>query len=93
MDGRRNNKGTKGNAGGRKPKADEIELLETISKAGAAVYGQEPYKALWAQIWEQAQTGSKDHQNMILLYTYGKPKQRVEIDSPELEFRITKAID
>jgi hypothetical protein len=90
MDGRKNNKGTSGNNGGRKPKSEELELLETISKAGKEVYGTEPYKALWGQIWKQAQTGSKDHQNMILQYTYGKPKQIVSIEDNSLQINITK---
>jgi len=80
MDGRRNNRGTVGNAGGRKPKSEELQLLETIAASGVEVYGSEPYKALWGQIWGQAQAGSKEHQLMILHYTYGKPRTTIEAD-------------
>lgn len=95
MDGRKNNGAKKGeNRGqGRKPKSEELELIETITKAGIEVYGAEPYKALWGQIWEQAQTGSKDHQTMVLQYTYGKPKQRIEMDNTEIQFKLVKADD
>ena len=32
MDGRRNNKGTKGNKGGRPSKAEEMHLIERLDK-------------------------------------------------------------
>ena len=79
--------------GGRKPKAEEMRLVETILKAGTDVYGSEPLAQLWGQIWQQAQGGSKDHQSMILQYTYGKPKQIIEMENSEIQFKIVKAKD
>ena len=69
MDGRRNNKGTKGNKGGRKPKADEQELIERLSPLE-----DKGFKAL--------QDGLDDGQSwavkLFLEYRYGKPKQQIE---------------
>ena len=69
MDGRRNNKGTKGNKGGRKPKAEEQELIERLSPLE-----DKGFKAL--------QDGLDDGQSwavkLFLEYRYGKPKQQIE---------------
>lgn len=92
MDGRRNNRGTPGNKGGRKPKAEELQLLETIVKAGQQAMGvEEPMDELWLKIWNQAQSGSTQHQKFILEYAYGKPKMTIDTGDSALEVTITKA--
>lgn len=69
MDGRRNNKGKKGNKGGRKPKADEQQLVERLTPLE-----DKGFKAL--------QDGLDDGQSwavkLFLEYRYGKPKQQIE---------------
>jgi len=70
-DGRKNNKGTKGNNGGRPTKADEITLIE---KMDAILVPDEAWTALSELV------KAKDH-NAIktwLSYRYGMPKQFVE---------------
>lgn len=69
-DGRRNNKGTKGNKGGRKPKAEEQKLIEKLSPLATKAFNaldnaiQEEHS--WAlRLWFE--------------YMYGKPKEKVEI--------------
>ena len=92
MDARRNNRGTIGNAGGRKPKAEELKLLETIVKAGRQATGaDDPLDELWLKIWNQANSGSTQHQKFILEYAYGKPKMTIDTGDNALEVKITKA--
>jgi len=98
MAGKRGNPAfIKGNPGspGRPKKSEELRLLETIMKSGRGITGtDEPLEDLWGKIWDQAyNSGSKDHQAFILNYAYGKPKQRVEMENPQLEIVITKAED
>lgn len=70
MDGRRLNKGTKGNKGGRPSRAEEQKLIEKLSpledtahaKLAKAIEKEEP----WAI-------------KMYFEYMYGKPKQATDI--------------
>lgn len=69
MDKRKNNGGHKTN-GGRKPKAEELRLIELGIEAIEAVYGsQNAY-------WKHIATESKDslpHLKLLTEYVYGKP--------------------
>lgn len=75
MDGRRNNRGTKGNKGGRKPKAVELKLAEKIRN----VINDEE---LLSKIVQIAKDDKRKDQfkalELLAGYLYGKPTQRVE---------------
>lgn len=72
MDGRRNNKGTPGNKGGRPPKADEIKLIEQMDAISA------PSEA-WAALWAKVQDGDTQAIKIWLEYRFGKPKQQLDV--------------
>jgi acetylornithine deacetylase/succinyl-diaminopimelate desuccinylase-like protein len=72
MDGRRNNKGTPGNKGGRPPKADEIKLIEQMDAIAA------PSEA-WAALWAKVQDGDTQAIKTWLEYRFGKPKQQLDV--------------
>ena len=69
-DGRRNNKGTKGNKGGRPAKAEEQALVEKLSPLEPKAF-----KALNNAIEDEQSWAVK----MYFEYMYGKPKEKVEI--------------
>lgn len=69
-DGRRNNKGTKGNKGGRKPKAEEQKLIEKLSPLATKAF-----RALDNAIQEEHSWALR----LWFEYMYGKPKEKVEI--------------
>ena len=69
MDGRKNNGGTKGNKGGRKPKEEEQKLVERLSPLDNLAF-KELKKAM-----------EKGHNWAIKIffdYRYGKPKERID---------------
>jgi len=70
MDGRKNNKGTIGNKGGRKPKAEEINLIEKLTPLEDAAY-----QALKAGVEKG------DFKFVQLYYNYyaGKPRETKDI--------------
>lgn len=67
-DGRRNNRGTKGNKGGRPPKADEQKLIELLSPMA-----EDARKALHDNI----QAGESWAVKMWFEYVFGKPKETI----------------
>ena len=74
MDGRVNNSGTKGNKGGRPPKADEQEIIDRLSPLedefiGAMQRGLEQTQGWAVKIFAE--------------YYWGKPKERLEVTSEE----------
>ena len=68
-DGRKNNGGTKGNNGGRPPKADEQKLIERLSPLADS-----GYKALKKAIEADQGWAVK----LFFEYMYGKPKQVID---------------
>ena len=78
MDGRRNNKGVKGKAG-RKPKADELQLLETMDAILAP-------NALWQAIADKVKEGDSPAMKIWTSYRYGMPKQQVDMNTTIVEF-------
>lgn len=68
-DGRRNNKGTKGNNGGRPSKADEQKLIEKLSPLEPIAH-----KALKNALNEEEGWAIK----LYFEYMYGKPKQTID---------------
>ena len=72
MDGRINNKGTKGNKGGRPSKAEEQKLIENLTPMNA-----DALKSLQIGLKNKEQWAVK----LFFEYFYGKPQQRVHVTS------------
>ena len=70
MDKRKNNKGTKGNAGGRKPKAEEQQLIERLTPLEDSAF-----KALKDAIKDGQSWAVK----LYFDYKFGKPKETKDI--------------
>ena len=76
MDKRVNNKGTKGNKGGRPPKADEIKLIERLD---AIIDSDEAL----AQLGKLVAKGDLRAVQLYLSYRYGKTKESIDLNSSE----------
>lgn len=72
MDGRKNNKGVVGNKGGRKPKADEVKLIESMDAVMAPL---EAWQALALKVKE----GDVQAVKTWLNYRFGMPKQAIDM--------------
>jgi len=72
MDGRINNKGTKGNKGGRPSKAEEQKLIENLTPMNA-----DALRSLQIGLKNKEQWAVK----LFFEYFYGKPQQRVDVTS------------
>ena len=72
MDGRSNNKGTKGNKGGRPSKAEEQKLIENLTPMNPMAL-----KSLEQGLEKKEQWAVK----LFFEYFYGKPQQRVDVTS------------
>ena len=72
MDGRKNNGGhsTKGVAG-RKPKADELKLIEQMDAVAV------PEK-LWIKLWQKCEKGDVNAIKLWLNYRFGMPQQSID---------------
>jgi len=69
MDKRKENKGTIGNNGGRKSKADEQKLIEKLSPLESTAH---------AKLKENIDLGKEWAIKLFFDYMYGKPKQMIE---------------
>ena len=76
MDKRVNNKGTKGNKGGRPSKADEIKLIERLD----AIIDKD--EAI-SKLGELVAKGDIRAVQLYLSYRYGKPKESIDLNSSE----------
>ena len=76
MDKRVNNKGTKGNKGGRPSKAQEQKLIERLD---AIIDKDEAV----GKLGELVAKGDMRAIQLYLSYRYGKPKESVDINSSE----------
>ena len=72
IDGRKNNKGTLVNKGGRPPKADEEKLIQRLS-----ALDEDAFKCLENGIKD----GNYQFWNKFMEFRYGKPKERVDVTS------------
>jgi hypothetical protein len=72
LDGRKNNKGVVGNKGGRKPKADEVKLIESMDAVMAPL---EAWQALALKVKE----GDVQAVKTWLNYRFGMPKQAIDM--------------
>ena len=69
MDKRKENKGTIGNNGGRKSKAEEQQLIEKLTPLEATAH---------EKLKESIELGKDWAIKMFFEYMYGKPKQMIE---------------
>lgn len=76
MDKRKYNKGTKGNKGGRKPKADEIKIIERMDAALAP-------SEVWEALANRVGKGDVQAIKLWLAYRFGQPKQDVNLNTNE----------
>lgn len=60
---------------GRKSKAEELKLADTIDNA----LGEEWVKDLLIKIHGEAKKGSFQHAQLLLAYKYGKPQDKVDL--------------
>jgi hypothetical protein len=77
MDKRKFNKGTKGNKGGRKPKAEELKALEHGLAGIEAAYGS--VEEYWTFIAKESKE-SFAHLKLIHEYVYGKAKETKDLN-------------
>lgn len=70
MDGRRNNKGTPGNRGGRTPKSEEQRLIEKLSPLEEVAH---------KKLKQAVDAGEQWAVKLFFEYMYGKPKQSVNV--------------
>ena len=77
-DGRKNNGGARKGAG-RKPKADELKLIEQLSK-----FDEIAEECMRKGIEE----GNYQFWNKFMEYRYGKPKERVDVTSNDESLNI-----
>lgn len=75
---------------GRKSKAEELKLAETIDKALGETWVDDVLK----QVYEQAKKGSFVHAQLLLAYKYGKPPDKIEHSgSIDGEWNVTLNLD
>jgi len=74
LDRRKFNKGTKGNKGGRKPKADEIKMIERMDAVLAP-------KDVWEKLADKVKEKDVQAIKTWLSYRFGMPKQTVDQNS------------
>ncbi len=79
MDGRINNKGTKGNKGGRPSKAEEQKLIENLTPMNT-----DALKSLQIGLKNKEQWAVK----LFFEYFYGKPQQRVDVTTNDESLNI-----
>jgi len=73
---------------GRKPKADELRLIETIKES----VSDNDFGQIWATIADKAKKGSPAHIKLLFEYFYGQPKKTIAHELPDNEIHITKKI-
>jgi NADPH-dependent ferric siderophore reductase len=85
-DGRKNNGGHK--TAGRKPKADEIHIIEQMDAVAAP-------KEVWEKLWALCESGDVQALKTWVNYRFGMPKQNMNIKvSDPLIFKLpTKDAD
>lgn len=71
------------NGAGRKSRAEELKLAETIDSA----LGETWVEDLLKEIHKQAKGGSFPHAQLLLAYKYGKPQDRVDLTSKGNEIK------
>lgn len=81
-DGRKNNGAKKGeNRGqGRKPKAEELKIINLGTNAIIEVYGS--VEKYWNHIANESKK-SLPHLKMLTEYIYGKPKERIDLTTDD----------
>lgn len=64
---------------GRKPKADELKLMDTIKDA----VSESDFSDIWKTIAKEAKGGSAAHIKVLFEYFYGKPKETIKHELPD----------
>jgi len=72
MDGRKNNKGTIGNKGGRPPKSDEIALIERLDE-------HIDQDAVFQTLYDLVLKGNVKAIQLYMNYRHGKPRETVNM--------------
>jgi len=72
-DGRKNNGGAREGAG-RKPKADEIKIIESMDAVKAP-------QEVWEALAKLVEDGNERAVRTWLHYRYGKPKDRIDLNT------------
>lgn len=86
--------GQKGKSGGprensgRKSKADELGLPALVEE----VLGDDGKKELLQKIADQAKAGSFAHQQLLMNYIFGKPKEKLDVTSGGEKLEATKHV-
>jgi hypothetical protein len=80
--------GGKRNGSGRKPKADELRLIETIKES----ISDNDFGQIWKVVADKAKKCSPTHIKILFEYFYGKPKESMTLDIPDNEIHLTKRI-
>ena len=85
MDGRKNNRGTIGNRGGRKPKGDEQRLVERLSPLEDIAH---------LKLAQAVKSGEQWAIKLYFEYMYGKPKQSMDVttDGDSINSVVVKVI-
>jgi hypothetical protein len=83
LDGRKNNKGTKGNKGGRKPKSEEQQLIERLTPMADTAH---------EQLKKAIDDGEQWAVRLWFEYFYGKPhqSQSLTVDNKTQVVELTK---
>jgi hypothetical protein len=72
--------GGKREGAGRKPKADEIKLIEQMDAIAA------PHEA-WEKLWELCKSGEIQAVKTWIAYRFGQPKQSIDVTSGDEPIR------
>lgn len=81
MDRRKFNKGTPGNKGGRKSKADELKLIETME---AVMVSSE----VWQAVAKRVREGDTQAMRLWLAYRFGQPRQELQVQDTSEQIQI-----
>lgn len=73
---------------GRKSKAEELKLAETIDQA----LGADWVHAILNKLHAEAIKGSYQHAQLLLAYKYGKPQDKVDVTTNGKDLPTTKEI-
>lgn len=84
LNGSLNGHGGKRNGAGRKPKAEETELIERLSPLDDAAF---------AALEKGVEKGDYQFVKMFMEYRYGKPKETVKVNSVNENIEIIRVVD
>lgn len=92
MDKRKNNKGTKGNKGGRPPKVKEDLAIERITRALREIYSQDKDEEAVNEFLKDFAT-EKEGKKFFAEHLLGKPKEQKSLDVSFLDVKPIEWVD